>query len=136
MIITTIRRILILSLALNLSGITLSQGIIQGLSADNIKIINYNDEHGLSSKYAFCMLQDSYGYLWFGTQIGLNRFDGYEFISFSTNNQDSTSLPHDRIWSVFEDQSKRIWICTEGGLSLYNRATKSFTSYLPDPGNP
>jgi len=82
------------------------------------------------------MLQDSYGFIWFGTHIGLNRYDGYNIISFATDNLNPASLPHNWIWSLYEDRSKALWICTEGGLSSYNRASRSFTNFYPDHENP
>ena len=82
------------------------------------------------------MLQDYHGFIWFGTQIGLNMFDGYNIISFVTDNSDSTSLPHNQIWSLYEDKSYTLWICSEGGLSYYNQASRTFTNYYPDRDNP
>jgi len=129
-------RYLFCYLLIIIPGTVFSQNIAPRFVPCEIKVRNYSDEDGLSSKYGFCMLQDTYGYLWFGTQLGLNRFDGYDFISFSANNQDSTSLSHNRIWSLFEDESGKLWICSEGGLSLFNRTSQTFTNYYPNPDNP
>jgi len=116
--------------------ITFSQGYLPVLTDNDTKIKRLTDEQGLSSRFAYCMLQDSYGFLWFGTQIGLNRYDGFEVISFATDHIDPTSLPHNTIWSLYEDKSKTLWICSEGGLSSYNRASRTFTNFYPNPENP
>ena len=100
------------------------------------RIQNFTDEQGLSSRFGFCMLQDHEGFIWFGTQIGLNRYDGYDIVSFVTDNSDPGSLPHNQIWSIYEDRSRELWICTEGGLSRYDRTTRSFSNLYPDPENP
>ena len=53
-----------------------------------------------------------------------------------TDNLNPTSLPHNQIWSLHEDKSKTLWICSEGGLSSYNRASRTFTNFYPDRKNP
>src|SRR5688572_17832067 len=65
---------------------------------------------GLSQTQAYCMYQDSYGYLWIGTQDGLNRYDGHTFEVFKNDPFDSTTLTHNWIWSIAEDNAGDLWI--------------------------
>jgi signal transduction histidine kinase/ligand-binding sensor domain-containing protein/DNA-binding response OmpR family regulator len=93
--------------------------------------------HGLSHNNVQCILQDSKGFMWFGTFDGLNKFDGYTFTVYRNNQLDSSSLSHNYVWDIFEDKEGRIWIGTnDGGLSLYNRETDNFTNYRHNKSNP
>ncbi len=111
-------------------------GIFNGLNAQLI----FNDEsyytqkfstdNGLSQSNANAIIKDYKGFLWIGTDEGLNRFDGYEFKTFNNDPNDSTSLKDDKVWVLFEDSQQQLWIGTNiGGLNLYNRENQSFTSY-------
>lgn len=87
-------------------------------------------EDGLSQSSIFCMLQDSKGYLWFGTANGLNRYDGYNFLVFSNNPTDSNSISDNGILALHEDKDGYIWIGTvEGILNRYDRKTGVFKRY-------
>jgi len=94
----------------------------------------YNKEVHSSNFYDLHL--DSRGFLWIATVYGLSLYDGYEFHTYLSDLSDSTSLPDDRINTIFEDHSGEMWISTLRGLSRYNRARDDFTSYFPDPGNP
>jgi len=87
-------------------------------------------EDGLSQSSIFCMLQDSKGYLWFGTANGLNRFDGYNFKVFTNDPGDSNSISDNGILAMYEDRNGYIWIGTnEGILNRYDRKTGIFKHY-------
>jgi len=75
---------------------------------------------GLSQANVRCLLQDSNGFLWLGTQDGLNRYDGYEFIKFKWFPEDSNSIPGSFVLSLLEDTEGNIWIGTNGGLAKYD----------------
>ncbi len=94
-------------------------------------------EQGLSQSVVNCILQDSTGFLWLGTQAGLNRYDGYGFEVYRHDPEDPASLPHDWIQALVEDPSGDLWVGTEGGgLARWQRATDSFVSYRHDPADP
>ncbi|MCP3960921.1 MAG: hypothetical protein GY719_24000 [bacterium] len=94
-------------------------------------------EQGLSQSFVNCILQDSKGFLWLGTQSGLNRYDGYGFEVYRHDAEDPGSLPHDWILALLDDPSGDLWIGTEGGgLARWHRATDSFTVYRHDPSDP
>jgi len=110
-----------------------------GLLAQEMKIVfeHFNIRDGLSDGRVDCILQDSYGFLWFGTQDGLNRYDGYNFTVYDHDIYDSTSISSSWIRCIYEDKSKNLWIGTEGGgLNRYDRVTGHFTRWSNEPFNP
>ncbi len=68
----------------------------------DIKFEHLSAEDGLSNSYVNCLLQDQVGFIWFGTDDGLNRYDGYEIKVYRNVPGDSASLPENIIWSMFE----------------------------------
>jgi ligand-binding sensor domain-containing protein/signal transduction histidine kinase len=72
-------------------------------------------EQGLSQSSVYAIVQDKQGFLWFGTQDGLNRFDGYTLTVFRQKNNDVHSLPNNCIQTLYEDRSGSLWIGTRGG---------------------
>ena len=94
-------------------------------------------EQGLSQNTVTCMLQDPTGFLWLGTQDGLNRYDGYEFKVYRNDAADPASLPHDWILSLALDPSGDLWIGTEGGgFARWRRAADAFDTYRLRLGDP
>lgn len=81
-------------------------------------------EDGLSQNSVNCMIRDREGFMWFGTQDGLNRYDGRKFRIFQNQPGDSASLSNNYILSVCEDGEGYIWIGTmAGGLNRLDRRT-------------
>ncbi len=98
---------------------------------------HYGREEGLSSSAVSCIIQDDEGFLWFGTQGGLNRFDGENVVTFKHEPFVENSLPHDLIQTMYEDPSEPyLWIGTYRGLARFNRETREFRSYRKEIGNP
>lgn len=94
-------------------------------------------EDGLSQATITAILQDRYGFMWFGTQDGLNRYDGQRFTLFKPIAGRSTSLPHSAVASLLEDTEGALWVGTDGGgLARLNRNSETFTVFQSDPGNP
>ena len=91
---------------------------------------------GLSQSNVLCTLQDSRGFMWFGTREGLNRYDGYIFTVFTNNVQDNKSLSNNFVNDIVEDPSGFLWIGTwGGGLDRYDRRTNQFTHFRHIPGD-
>ncbi|MFD2163990.1 two-component regulator propeller domain-containing protein [Paradesertivirga mongoliensis] len=85
-------------------------------------------EHGLSNNAVTSIYQDKFGFMWFGTYDGLNRFDGYNFKVFRNTINDSTSLSNDRVVTIHDDRSNNLWVGTKNGVSIYNRINSKFSS--------
>ena len=91
-------------------------------------------EDGLSQGQASFLLKDSDGYVWIGTQDGLNRFDGYSFRHFHHHPGDPVSLSNNYIWCLLEDSRRNIWVGTFGGeLCRFDRKTETFQSFPLKP---
>lgn len=87
---------------------------------------NYTSEQGLSQNSCYTISQDGDGFMWFGTQDGLNRFDGKQFKVFLPQNEIGKKLPSNYITSLFFDSSKNLmWVGTLAGLCLYDPSKDS-----------
>lgn len=92
---------------------------------------------GLSQSVVSCVIQDRRGFMWFGTQDGLNKYDGYDFTVYKHDPQDSVSLSNNFINTIYEDSKGILWIGTEGGgLNRFDPETERFTCYRHDPDVP
>jgi len=94
-------------------------------------------EDGLSQNNVQSILQDSKGYMWFATENGLNRYDGYGIHRYSRERGNPSGFTNDFVWVIAEDSEHDLWLATQGGgVVRWNRATDSFTSFRHDPQNP
>src|SRR3954453_17906562 len=94
------------------------------------RVTNYDETTGLQSSVINTMLQDTRGFLWFGTADGLCRYDGYNFKTFRRISGDSNSLPGNYILKLAEDHDGKIWIgLFKDGISCYDPATGIFKNY-------
>ena len=84
---------------------------------------------GLSQNNVFAILQDHQGFMWFGTEDGLNKFDGYSFTTYKNISTDPQSLSNNYILYLLEDKDNILWICTANGLNRYDRKNNSFKVY-------
>ncbi len=91
------------------------------LASENIKL-----EKGLSQNWVYSILQDKQGYMWFGTWDGLNRYDGYNFVSYNIED----GLSSHTIFSLLEDDEGIIWIGTDRGFNRFDRKTGTFTRFF------
>lgn len=98
---------------------------------------HFDVEDGLSQSSAVCLAQDHEGFLWIGSYAGLNRYDGYSFKTFGSDQGKSGSLADANIRSLAVDDTGTLWVGTRnGGLSRYDKALDSFVNYLHDKANP
>ncbi|MFO7722005.1 MAG: two-component regulator propeller domain-containing protein, partial [Bacteroidales bacterium] len=96
------------------------------LSTDMIRY-----EKGLSQNTVQCIMQDRFGFLWFGTWDGLNKYDGYSFAIWNEEN----GLSSQNIQALLEDHDGLIWIGTEDGLNVYDRAKDQISIFRHDHRN-
>ncbi len=123
-----VRRLLLLALAL--VGSLRPDPSIAGIRVSDIEFQQLDIRDGLSQNTITCMMQDQLGYLWFGTQNGLNRYDGIRFEHFMHDNADTTGLTNGYVLSLAEDRDGSIWVGTFHGLSHFDPRTETFCSYI------
>lgn len=103
------------------------------LSANSQEDINFTAltiKDGLSSNTVTSILKDRYGFMWFGTEDGLDKFDGTNFKIYRYRPNDTSSLQTNEILSLHEDQAGNLWVATSGGsLSLYDRKKDAFINF-------
>ena len=87
---------------------------------------NITVENGLSQSWVKCIFQDSYGFMWFGTQDGLNKYDGYTFTIYQREKIKGQGLIDAVINQISEDSDKNILICTSKGIDLLKRNSNTF----------
>ena len=92
-------------------------------------------EKNLSSSSTYCTYQDSQGFLWVGTEEGLNKWDGYTFESSKFDPSDPLSISSNIVRCIFEDSHQNLWIGTDNGLNTYLRANGKFKRFLNVPGD-
>lgn len=102
--------------------------------AEELHFRHYNNKQGLSHNTVYCSLQDQRGFMWFGTDDGLNRFDGHTFKIYRHSSLQANSLPNDRLVSLFESSDGKIWVCTAGATSYYDYTTDTFHPFRLSDG--
>src|SRR5271168_5360235 len=92
-----------------------------------IRFTRLSTDEGLSQTKVSQILQDDQGFMWFGTQYGLNRYDGYQFRVFTPEFGRSNSLSGAYIYSLFRDRSGVLWIGCDLFLDRFDPVTETFT---------
>ena len=93
-------------------------------------------ENGLPNSVVFSIIQDQIGFMWFGTEGGLIRYDGYNFTTYRSNPHDKNSLAVNSISLLYQDRSGIIWIASwGGGLIAFNPNTGKFLNFFYDPND-
>ena len=110
-------------------------GVNQNSKAQNesLRFEHIGIEEGLLNEKITAILQDSKGFLWFGTFDGLFKYDAYSFTRYQFDPFDQNSLSANFIYSIFEDKYDTIWVSTFEGLCKFDRSTEKFTRYKPSP---
>ncbi|MFT4926922.1 MAG: ligand-binding sensor domain-containing protein/signal transduction histidine kinase [Phenylobacterium sp.] len=94
-------------------------------------------EHGLSQAVVNSIVQDRKGFLWFATQDGLNRYDGYNFKVFRHDPQNPASISHNWTQTLLLDSKGTLWVGTYGGgLNRFDSKTERFIHYKTDETDP
>jgi len=104
-------------------------------SGQGIQFDHYAVKDGISQSAVLCIFQDSEGYMWFGTQNGLNKFDGYSFENYFPDPSETSTISSGWIFDITEDDNGFLWIGTKGGLNKYDKKTDLFTLVSTTDGN-
>lgn len=104
--------------------------ISMGLQAqDELHFSHFGTGNGFSIDKANTIVQDSKGFIWIGTWNGLNRFDGYNCVTYQPNFHDSTSISNREITELLVDKNENLWIGTSNGLNCMNLKSGELTRY-------
>lgn len=95
----------------------------------NVIFDRIGTKDGLSQVQVVTIIQDHHGFIWIGTQEGLNRFDGYEFQNYYHSEEIENSLSHNSIWSLLADSTGRLWVGTDAGLNLFDDTDRTFSLF-------
>ena len=101
--------------------------------AQELRFRQLTPDDGLSSSYVQVIFQDKRGFLWFGTDKGLDRYDGYAVHNYRHQRADSLSIADGTINGVFGDRGDTMWVGTNVGLSRYDRDRDAFVNYSIGP---
>lgn len=122
-----------------LASVTLLFGSSTALAnGDNhhpMRFDRISQDEGLSQSNVFAILQDSNGLMWFGTENGLNRYDGYDFKIYKRQRGNPEALLNDYIFDVAEGVNGELWVATNGGGLARMNSNETFTSFRHDPSN-
>ena len=113
--------------------------VFSSLPKDQTSTIRFeriSAEDGLSQNAVLAILQDRQGFMWFGTEDGLNKYDGYGFTVFKHDPDDRLTLSDDFVSAIYEDRSGVLWVGTRSGLDHFDRVTRTFTHFEHDPNDP
>ena len=103
----------------------------------SINFEHLSTEQGLSQSTTNAIAQDAQGFMWFGTQDGLDRYDGYGFAIFKHDPSDSLSISDNYIWSLLLDRNGDLWIGTlNNGLNCYKAGGNTFARFTHHPSDP
>ena len=98
----------------------------------NIKFKHLSIREGLSQSTVNTILQDEMGFMWFGTQDGLNKYDGYDFITYKHEIDDSGTVSGGFINCLQNDNNGHLWIGTNTGISIFHQRSCSFLQISED----
>ncbi|MBM2840504.1 MAG: response regulator receiver protein, partial [Bacteroidetes bacterium] len=101
----------------------------------DLRFDHLSTPQGLSQDIVTAIIQDHQGLMWFGTEDGLNRYDGYSMKIYKYDTRDSTTVSLNGIGDIYEDSRGRLWIGTSNGLNLFDRDRDRFIRFAHDPGN-
>lgn len=105
-------------------------GAVLHAQTHSVRFKKLSVDDGLTQNSVISMTQDRFGFMWFGTQDGLNRYDGYHFDNWRTSHQIQEALCDNYVWNIFEDTDGIIWIATfQGGLIRLDQVNNRITCF-------
>ncbi len=100
--------------------------ITLGIQAETYNFARLDNTFGLSNNQIICFLKDSRGFMWIGTNFGLNRYDGYHVKVYKSIKNDNTSLIYNSITRIQEDKTGNLWITGNPDYNVYDVRTEKF----------
>ncbi len=108
---------------------------ISPIYASEINFKNIKTEDGLSQSTAEIIFQDSKGYIWIGTEDGLNKYDGHKFEVYEHDINSKNSIANNYIVDIEEDKKGNMWVGTANGISKIEPKEKNITNYYAGKNN-
>lgn len=102
---------------------------------EDIRFFHLTSADGLSKNSVIKILQDSRGYMWFGTRDGLNKYDGYQFSVYREDKFDNSSICSNIATDINEDADGNLWIASPKGVSMFNRNQEIFVNFTNSSSN-
>jgi ligand-binding sensor domain-containing protein len=106
------------------------------VAAQKLRFDHLSVKQGLSQANVWDIHQDRFGFIWIGTEDGLNIYDGYKFNVYRNNPAEPHSISANNVDCFAEDQQGNIWIGTQNGLNMYNRNLNRFERFMHDATDP
>ncbi|SDH88905.1 hybrid sensor histidine kinase/response regulator [Mucilaginibacter gossypii] len=94
-----------------------------------LKFKQLSTNEGLSQSHVVTIIKDSRGFMWFGTEDGLNKYDGYKFTHYKHDQNNKATINDNYVLAITEDSYHNLWIGTESGLDRFDRASNTFIHY-------
>lgn len=98
--------------------------------AQSVKFNHLTTNEGLAQSHVSAILKDKKGFMWFGTEDGLNKYDGYVFTHYKHDPYDKNSISDSYIQDLLEDKHGDLWVATTNGLDRFDRDKNGFVHYL------
>ncbi len=109
--------------------VVLISSVVAVAQENNYRFERITTDNGLSKNNVYNITQDSVGFMWFGTDYGLNRYDGYNVKQYFNIENDTTSLGSNYISGLLVDKSGNLWVATNGFIHLYLSETDNFKRF-------
>jgi signal transduction histidine kinase/CheY-like chemotaxis protein/ligand-binding sensor domain-containing protein len=90
-----------------------------------------NTSHGLSQDHVNAILKDHKGFMWFATDEGINKYDGYTFSTYRHDPSIATTISNNYVYDIIEDENNTMWVATGSGLDKFDRSKDIFTRFSP-----
>jgi len=107
--------------------------VASSFSQNNYRFRHLSVEDGLSQNSVNYIFQDHNGFIWLGTQDGLNKYDGYKFTDYRKQINDSNSISDNFILTITEDSKGNLWFTTRDGINRLNPTTEQCVRFYDDP---
>jgi ligand-binding sensor domain-containing protein len=95
----------------------------------NPKFRRLTTDQGLSQSHIGAILKDHKGFMWFASEDGLNRYDGYKFTHYKHDPENNNTINDSFVLDILEDKKGNLWVGTERGLDRFDRERDQFVHY-------